>query len=442
MDAALVTVALFVGIFLLVQLDLVDRGPAMLGGALAFLFLGWALDFYTLDRAVASIYFDSLSLLFGMSLISNALFRSGLFQELAWRTVRFSRGQTLLILVLLVLITYTISLFFTNLSVMVIMVPMTLVLTRAMALTPAPIVAAELVASNLGGASTLVGDFPNMIIGAVSRLHFDDFIRGMMAPCLILLAVLLVFFQRRLRLETASPLNAESVHRALENLSPNHAPGRAGIDPYLLRVGSWVLLSTLAGFFLAQPLGVQPSSITFVAGMAMLVLGRIPREQLFEAMSGGDLLFFLGLFVMVGGLQAAGVLEGLHELVVTLGGGSATLSLLVLMWLAGLLTPLLNAGPATAFLIPVAKALSLSFPGSAVWWALSLGVLAGSSASLSGATAGPVVASMMASRARQLPPEEVNAGSVLDFHGYLRWGLPIAGIFLGISSLYIVVITP
>ncbi|MBF0191939.1 MAG: hypothetical protein HQL99_12495 [Magnetococcales bacterium] len=437
------SLALFSGIFVLVQMDLVDRGLAMLGGALAFLFLGWAFDFYILEEAIEAIYFDSLALLFGMSLISNALFRSGVFHALAFQAVRYSGGNRLLIMTLLVLITYTISTCFNNLSVMVILLPLTLVLCHSLKMAAAPIVAAELIASNLGGASTLVGDFPNMIIGSVARLHFDDFIIGMMVPCLVLLAALLLYFQRDITTHDTAPLDLETIHQALLELSPNRKGESAmAVDPYLLKVGVWVFVLTLTGFFLAKPLGMQPAMLSFVAGLVMLGLGKLPWNELFDAMSGGDILFFLGLFIMVGGLQAAGVLEVFRWIIHTLGGGNTTFSLLVLMWLAGLVTPLFNAGPTTALLIPVVQTMSADMAGDAIWWALSLGVLAGSSATLSGATAGPVVASFMANHARQMPKGQPVHGAILDFHGYLRWGVPVALIFLGLSSVYIMMIAP
>ena len=434
MAMAAVAFVLFVAVFLLVQMEWLDRGLAMLGGAMLFLLLGQLFHFYRLDQAMDAVYFDSLALLFGMSLISNCLSRSGLFHRLALNTVLYARGNLLLILVLLVMVTYTASLVFNNLSVMVILMPVTLVVCQALARDPALLVTAELVASNLGGASTLVGDFPNMIIGAVARLHFDDFIGGMMVPCLVLLATLLLFMQKRLGVWHTAAFDPDAVRQLLIGM----APRRGALDPYLVRVGGWVFVLTLAGFFVAQPLGIRPAVISFVAGLVVLGLGRSDPQEWFRAASGSDVLFFLGLFVMVGGLQATGVLEGLHQMVLTLGGGNHTLSLLILMWLACLVTPLFNAGPATALLVPVAKAVYGEIPDSAVWWALSLGVLAGSSASLSGATAGPLVASFMANHVRQVGPGSGMA--VLDFRRYLQWGLPVAALFLGISSVYIIMI--
>ncbi|MBF0097043.1 MAG: hypothetical protein HQM04_13425 [Magnetococcales bacterium] len=443
MSPAVVTLVLFALLFVLVQRDLVDRGLAMIGGAALFLLIGTTQGFYSMKLAFSAIYFDALALLFGMSLISNCLFRSGIFHHLACRFVAYSRGNALLIMVLLTLSTYLLSLAFTNLSVMLIMVPLTLIVCRALAMEPAVVVAAELITSNLGGASTLVGDFPNMIIGAAARLHFDDFIGGMMVPCLVLLAALLFFFQQRFPMVSGkiSPEDLATIQSTMKARSPVGSRSPDGLDPYLLRLGLSVFAMTLFSFLLAQLLGVRPALLSFMAGLIILALGRIPLQEVFAAVSGGDLLFFLGLFIMVGGLQAAGVLGGVHDMIVALGNGNATLSLLVLMWVAALLTPFLNAGPSTAFLVPVAQAMNVTFPGSAVWWSLSLGILAGSSAALSGATAGPVVASVMANDHRSLPQAVHLAGERFDFRSYLQWGVPVAAIFLGISSLYILVIT-
>ncbi|MBF0123862.1 MAG: sodium:proton antiporter [Magnetococcales bacterium] len=420
-SASVLTLALFGVVFLLVQQGRVDRQQAMLGGAGAFLVLGWLMGFYPIREAIGSIYFDTLALIFGMSLIADLLSRSGFFRYLAFRTAWFSRGNPVLTMVLFVLVTYTVSLVVNNLGAMLILLPLTVACCQLLEIDAAPIVAAELIASNLGGASTLVGDFPNMIIGAAANLHFGDFIGGMMVPCLLLLAVLLLFFRRQMAFISGSVGRDQ---QAVALFFQQQAGKMVIVDPRRLRIGMTILILTLVGFLLAEVIGVRPATVAFVAGLVVLGLGHIPARELFKAISGGDILFFFGLFVMVGGLQAAGVLEQLHQLMLVLGGGYATLSLLVLMWTAGVVTPFLNAGPATAFLIPVAEAMSRDFSSSNVWWALSLGVLAGSSATLSGATAGPIVASQ----------------STLDFQRYLQWGVPMAVGFLSLSTVYIVLI--
>ncbi|CAK0756127.1 Magnetosome protein MamN [Gammaproteobacteria bacterium] len=428
MAAAPLSLALFALVFFLVEAEKVDRNQAMLAGAALMLVLGGWFGFYAPRKALFAIYFDTLALIFGMSLVVNLLVRSGLFGVLAVRVATYSRGHAPLVLVLLVLMSYGFSLVVNNLAAMLMILPLTLALCHTVRLEPVPILIAELIASNLGGASTLIGDFPNMIIGAAGKLHFDDFIGGMMVPCLIMLAILLGFFRGRL-VRSEDLGGSETVK-----------PVSPVVDRHLFRMGLSVMGATLLALIFAQPLGLQPATIALVAGIIVLVGGRIPPEALFKAMSGGDILFYAALFVMVGGLQASGVLEGLHTLIVNLGGQSATRTVLVLMWVSALLTPFLNPGPTTALLVPVAELLNREFAGSPVWWALSLGVLAGTSATLSGATAGPVVASQMmhqlAEHRRQYP-----SGWVLDSGRYRQWGLPIAITFLAFSTLYIAMLS-
>jgi Na+/H+ antiporter NhaD/arsenite permease-like protein len=449
---SLLAIGLFFIAFLMMQWNVVGRNEAMLGGAAAFLLLGWAMDFYTIPMAMGAIYFDTLAMIFGMSLVSNVLIRSGVFTTLGLWTARFSRGSGPLILVLFVLITYAISSVINNLATMLVMVPLTLVLCQAMRISPIPIVAAELIASNLGGASTLIGDFPNMIIGAAAQLHFDDFIGGMMVPCLLLLAVMLLVFQWRKDGFAVLSRRSRTLSAAqVEALFLDQAGKMAAVDPYLLRVGLVTLAVMLLGLMSAEPLGLRPAAVAFAAGLLMLVLGRIPPHELTAAVGGGDILFFVGEFVMVGGLQAAGVLNGIHDLIVYVGGGSALVSLIVMMWFTGIATPFLNAGPTTALMIPIAEAMTRDIPGNTVWWALSLGVLAGSSSMLSGATAGPVIASQMAyhvSRvhrtAKGLEQADVAwlKSARLTCQQYLPWGIPMALTFLCLSTLYIVVSVP
>ncbi len=433
----LLSVGLFALVFLLVETEKVDRNYATVSGAALMLLLGGLFGFYTPREALHAIYFDTLALIFGMSLIVHLLIRSGLFKILARRVAGYSRGNAQLVLVLLILISYGLSLVVGNLATMVILLPLTLALCGAVGLVPVPVVIAELIASNLGGASTLIGDFPNMVIGAAGHLHFDDFIGGMMVPCLWMLAMLLVYCSARMvRIEAIEPLESAESVKSVEFLYMETPT----LDRSLARMGLGILGVTLLALVFAQPLGLQPSTIAFVAGVLVLTWGRVPQESLLKAMSGSDVLFFAALFIMVGGLQATGVLAGIHGVIVTLGGGGATPSLIVLMWIGALLTPFLNSGPTTVLLVPVASVLAQEFPGSPVWWALALGILAGSSATLTGATAGPVVASQMVHQ-REAHRRTHSPGWVLDSGRYRKVGIPITLFFLLFSTLYLAVVS-
>ena len=432
-SALLLFAAIFVGMYT----RMLDRRVAMLLGAGLFLLLGLSMGFYTLPMAVDAIYFDTLVLLFGMSLISATLARTGFFAVVAERAASYSMGSAWLSLVVFSLLTYFISLFANNLAAMVVILPVTLEHCRVARINPLPLLIAEVVASNLGGASTMVGDFPNMIIASAAELHFFDFISGMMVPCLLLLAVMLLFFQwRRASLGVAV------------RPDPGYRPGTlltAQItDPYLHRLGLTVLLLTLVGFLVAEKLAIRPASVALAAGAVLLLVGRFPKEDIFTAINGGDIVFFLGLFIIVGGLRAAGVLDGVTWFITTLGAGNSSLELLLLMVVAGVVTMFLNAGPSTAFFIPVAGDMSAYIPGSVVWWALSLGVLAGSSAALTGATAGSVAVTYLERQVQRYPEmrDFMMPAHGLDASEFLRQGLPIMAVFMCVSAVYILLVAP
>lgn len=436
MNAA-ATIVVFVAVFAVIFRGTVDRGMAMLTGAAVMLLVGIASGFFSAAMALDAIYFETLALIFGMSAISATLARSGLFSVIAERTSANAAGNGWWVLVLFSLVTYGFSLLVNNLAAMVVILPVALTLCRRLKLNPVPVVIAQIIASNLGGASTMIGDFPNMIISSAAKLHFLDFVGGMMPACLVLLAVMFAFFQwNRAGFEVVAPKAGR--------LRPDMVPPQPGtrLDPRLTGIGLTILGAALAGFLVADLTGVRPGWIALTAGVAALVLGGFDKEEILSACGAKDILFFLGLFIMVGGLVAAGVLDGFIWLIDHASGGHGLFRLLLLMWVAAISTIFLNAGPATAFFVPVAATIHASFPGTEiVWWALSLGVLAGSSAALTGATAGAVAATQLERFVKTNPDMRavIPAGAELDFRGYLRWGMPIMVLFLGLSSLYVMV---
>jgi len=434
---AFVTIVIFMAVFGVIYFDHVDRRAAVLLGALAMVFSGMVSGFFSVGMAVDSIYFETLALIFGMSAISSVLDRSGLFSMIATRTARHAIGNGWWVLVTFALVTYGLSLLVNNLAAMTVVVPVTLSVCLRMKINPVPLLITEIVASNLGGASTMIGDFPNMIISAAGNLQFFDFLSGMMVPCLVLLAAMLAFLQRH-RHEFAIGLMGE-IPDTFDDINLKSAE----VDPYLVRVGLWVLGVSLVGFFVSDVLNLRPGWVALTGGAVAMILAGLNEEQdWFVACGGQDIIFFAALFVMVGGLVASGALESLFNLIRTIGNGENVPMMLTLMWSAALLTIFLNAGATTALFVPVTAGLDMSITDTTVWWALSLGVLAGSSAALTGATAGPLTASYLERFLKAHPEIQplIPADRGLDFKGYLNWGLPIMGMFLLLSSFYIMIV--
>ncbi len=433
---AVLIVMVFIGTFVALYRRSEGSHMAVLAGAAAVLAIGAFSGTYTLRMAVNSVYFETLALIFGMSAISSLLSRSGVFAYLAAGTAERSQGNGRWVLVMMALVTYAISLASNSLVTMAVIVPVTMTVCFRMAINPVPVIIAEIVAANLGGASTMIGDFPNMILASAGRLHFNDFIAGMMPACLVLLAATLIFFERRLGdLKTLEiPVDAAWIRQ--------EALRQHSIDRRLLRFGLATVAATVAGLVLAGVLDVRPGWVAFAAGLVALTLGRFQDDEFFTACGGTDILFFGGLFVLVGALTAVGVLDWAVGWLEAVTASHDRFRAILLMWMAAGLTIFVGGGTSAALFAPVAASLRLDGDGQAAWWALALGIMAGSCAALPGATAGALAMNQYSGFLKRHPQLAAAAGVGLQFthREYVRWGMPLMGIFLGLSTLYIAVL--
>lgn len=432
----IVTVLIFLGAFAVIYRDMAPEYAVALVAATAIFAVGTASGGFTPRMALESVYFETLALIFGMSAVSALLARSGVFAYLAAETAEHSKGNGWWVLVMMSLVAYGMSLFTNSLVTMAVILPITLAIARQVTLNPVPLIVSEIVASNLGGASTMIGDFPNMIIASAGGLHFNDFIGGMMAPCLVLMAVSLVFFEGKLRDWRSRPQMLSSA------MADDAEIGHHKIDSVLLRSGLIILAIALLAFLFGSSYNLRPGWVAFVAGVIALAIGRFDEKEIFAACGGKDILFFIGLFVMVGGLTAAGVLDWMVWAIEFISGDGPILKTLALMWVAAGITLFVGGSTATAFFVPVAASLQGGVDHQASWWALSLGVLAGSTGTLSGATPGSLALSHFDQFLKRHP--EIGAfipeGRGLSYREYWRWGAPLMMIFLGFSTFYIIAI--
>ncbi|MBF0410777.1 MAG: trypsin-like peptidase domain-containing protein [Candidatus Riflebacteria bacterium] len=457
----------FFMVYYLVYSDAVHRVIPFLLGATIIGIIGTYLGFYDHDKIYIILVnkIDVLLLLVGMALIAGVLELSGLFDYLAKRIAVATNGKKWKIMFFFSLMTYFVSLFINNLSTIRIVAPTLLRMSTFLLFDPKPFLISMIIASNLGGASTMIGDFPNILISAEMNIPFMQFIYFMFFICLFEQLVYLMFLRfskselfndekknkkssRRIfselydddwkddfpELANSSPekKSMNSIMKQLDNEWPQAIVNKTALKRGLIILG----LVSLGFIFFGNYINYS-AYIAFSGGMAALLFGGCSRIELLKKMSLIDLLFFSGLFIMVGAAEASGLTMYLSELLVFISFGNVLVISLFLMWTGAFLTCFLNAGPTMALFIPIVLSLGKVAPYNLFWWALSLGICAGSSATITGATAGAVTATMFENFKKKMSGSEDYNFSSLTFMNYAKWGIPAMFLFLTLSTVYI-----
>lgn len=411
-----VALAIFIATYAAIASDRVDRALAALLGASFVILLGLV----TQDDGFNAVDWNVIFLLLGMMLIAGVLRRTGVFGWLAIRTVRVARGEPLQILLLLAGVIAVLSAFLDNVTAIVILVPVTLYIATTLKLSPIPFILAEVLASNIGGTATLIGDPPNILIGSASGLTFTDFLANLTPVVIVIFVVFAILmatiFRGRM---TVSPEVREAVLAIDESEFIS--------DHRLLRISLLVLGLTIAGFLFAAAIDQRPATIALLGATALLIASRQDPEELLREIDWSTLLFFVGLFVVVESLVTTGVIAELGARLVEITGGDQAVTTIGLLWVSGIASGIVDNIPYTATMIPVVQQLGASgLEIEPLWWALALGACLGGNATLVGASANVVAANAAA-----------RAGHPISFGQFLRIGGLVALISLAISSAYV-----
>jgi Na+/H+ antiporter NhaD/arsenite permease-like protein len=430
----LIALIILILIFSALFFNLINRTVCVALGAALMLFVGSLFGFYDQTKAFHSIKMGPIIIFIGMSAFSILLEELKFFEYLAKKMILRMKADAGKVVFVLCLMTYLFSLFVNNLSIILVMIPVTLYVARGLNINPVPVVIAEIISSNIGGASTVIGDFPNMLISASTGLTFIDFFVFMAPVCFILLLSLL-WFLRRFGLTHNNRKKSTAYEKAFLKKIEIEVSGMR-MDWKAIRKTLFILGCTVIGFIILPIFRIGPAFVALAGGFLLLGLTNKKASQVLKRMSFTDVIFFISLFIIVGGALYAGLLKGISDIIISLSSGNKTLYLILLMWIAALLSAFLNAGPATVFFIPIVLDSHFAGFSDTAWWALSLGVLAGSSATITGATAGVVTQTLLS---------EYNWTGLdgkdkyeLTFANFSQRGIPVALMFLAISSVYII----
>lgn len=408
----------FLVTYALIATDRIDKTVAALLGGSTVVILG----IVSQEDAFAAIDLNVIFLLTGMMILAGILRRTGFFQWLAIRSVKVAGGEPYRLLIVLSLVCALLSAFLDNVTTVVLIAPVTLYIASVLKISPLPFLISEILASNIGGTATLIGDPPNILIGSAAGLGFDDFLVNL-APvaALVLLAFLVMtrfFFARdfAVHAEVRDAVLALDEREVLK-------------DPRLLGISLGVIGLTLVGFLVARPLGLEAGAIALMGAALLTLLARLDAETVLREVEWATLFFFVGLFMLVESIVHVGIVEAIADGLLRVTGGDATVSTLGLIWLSGIASAIIDNIPYTATMIPVVQGVGAS--GMAIeplWWALALGACFGGNATIVGASANVVVANLAG-----------RAGSPISFGLFLRYGLSVTIVSLAIATAYVYV---
>ncbi|MGL5068823.1 MAG: ArsB/NhaD family transporter [Sarcina sp.] len=348
------------------------------------------------------------------------VYTSGFFEYIAILTAKLCKGDSLKILFALGIITALFSAILDNVTTVLLMGPITLLITKMLRVNPIPFIITEIFASNIGGTSTLIGDPPNIMIGSAAGLNFTDFLTHLFPVTIVILILTIIV----LYLLHRKHLFVEEHHK-MEILKLN--PKEKITDKKLLIKGFIVIFFVLLGFIFTNQIGLDAGAVAMIGACVFLLISRTPMETIIHDVEWNSILFFIGLFIMVGGLVQTGVINMIANLIVTYGKGDPVLLMMIMLWGSAIVSSFLNNIPFVATLIPLVLVMGRSGIDIApLWWAISLGACLGGNGSLIGASAN-VVLSGIAER----------NGYKITFVEYLKIGFPLMILSMIICTGYL-----
>ena len=393
---------IFLITYAIIVSDKIHRTIAALLGGLAMIVFG------VVDQETAfdSVDWNVIFLLTGMMIIAYILSETGVFQWVAIQAVRLGKRDPFKILIYLSIFTAIASAALDNVTVVVLMAPVTLFVAASLGLSPIPFLIAEVMASNIGGAATLIGDPPNILIGSAAEIDFMTFALNMTPPVIISLIVFVPMAYFIFRKDLAKKGGAIPQVSEVEQLITN---------PTLLKKSLIVVAGVLTGFNLHSAAGIEPATSALLGATILMLWARWDPHDALKHVEWDTLLFFVGLFITVEAIVHVGIIEMLAAQVLAFTGGSLSLTTILVLWLSALASGIVDNIPYTATMLPLIKDLvagGMTSPHdpNPLWWALALGADFGGNLTLVGASANVVVVSMAA-----------RAGYKITFWGFFRY---------------------
>lgn len=383
-------------------------------------------------EALKGVDWNTIALLTGMMIIVAVTRKCGVFQYVAIVSAQAVKARPAGLIVMLSIVTAVFSAFLDNVTTVLLVAPVTLVIARELEIPPYPLLFAEIFASNIGGTATLIGDPPNILIGSLVGLSFNDFVVNLAPVIVVVLAAQILMIHLLWgRQMTTTPAAARRVMAM--------RAGEAITDPRLMKQSLGVLAGVILAFILAHAIRIEAGTIAMLGAAVLLMLdnlGHPPDRQhkqvnaAFNDVEWVTIFFFVGLFIVVHGVQTSGLLAILADALLVATGGDLTVTTLAILWSSAILSAVIDNIPFVATMIPLIKNMAPAFGGPEgllpLWWALSLGACLGGNGTLIGASANLTVAGIAEGQ-----------GVPFRFLTYMKYAFPMMLVSILISHLYI-----
>lgn len=411
----IIAIVIFAATIITVMTEKVHRAVAAVVGALLLILTG----VLTVESGFSYVDINTIGVLIGMMLFVAIVKNSGIFEYIAIKAAKIAKGRPWPLMLLLCIITAVLSGFLDNVTTVLLIGPMTLAITNMLKTSPVPFFITQIMASNIGGTATLIGDPPNIMIGSAAGLSFLDFVANTGLAVVFVLAAMLVCFYfiygRKLHVEE------DAMAEVLQLDESKAIKDR----PLLIKSVVMIILVVFAFIFHSQ-LHLESSTVALTAAGIMLLIGRQDVEEAIAGVEWSTLIFFTGLFIVVGGLQETGVIQIVANTLVDMTAGHMTLTVLLILWVSAIISAFLDNIPFVATLIPLILTMESSGVDVApLWWAVSLGACLGGNGTLIGASAN-VVLSGISNR----------HGFPITFASYFKVGFPLMLLSVGICTIY------
>jgi len=417
-SATAIPITIFLVIYGIIISEKINRTAISLFGAIVMIVLG----ILNQEQAIEHVDFNTIGLLVGMMIIVNILKRTGIFEYLAIRAAKKAKGDPWKILVLFAIITAISSAFLDNVTTILLIVPVTLVITDTLDTNPIPFMFTEILIANIGGTATLIGDPPNIMIGSATGLGFLDFMINL-GPVVIVISIVTLFILKLIYKDflKATDENKLKIMNMDETITIK--------DTVLLKKSLSVLFITILGFMIHAQFHLESATVALGGAALLLVISKIDPEEILLEVEWPTIFFFMGLFILVGSLVEVGVIDSLAKQMLSLTKGNLFVTAIAILWVSAIASSFLDNIPFVATMIPLIKAMTASGQLDAypLWWALALGACLGGNGTIIGASANVIVTGIMAKEGRPV-----------SFMSFMRIGFPMMIISIIISTIYLI----